>query len=121
MTAFALFWLIRLAVRYGMDDALERNRHWLEGRDSATAHAAGSAVVAEVPSASMTLPGHCEIASQSFVVVADQGSEVRPRVDSLGLQVALFVKHALGDLVSTHRFVEPPGREIGGQDANVEC
>jgi uncharacterized membrane protein YqjE len=33
MAAFALFWLIRLAVRYGMDDALERNRHWLEGRD----------------------------------------------------------------------------------------
>jgi hypothetical protein len=33
ITAFALFWLIRLAVRYGMDDALRRNRHWLEGRD----------------------------------------------------------------------------------------
>jgi hypothetical protein len=33
MSALALFWLIRLAVRYGMDDALERNRHWLEGRD----------------------------------------------------------------------------------------
>jgi hypothetical protein len=33
MTAFALFWLIRLGVRYGMDDALRRNRHWLEDRD----------------------------------------------------------------------------------------
>jgi hypothetical protein len=33
MTAFALFWLIRLAVRYGMDDALRRNSHWLEGPD----------------------------------------------------------------------------------------
>ena len=33
MAAIALFWLIRLAVRHGMNDALQWNRHWLEGRD----------------------------------------------------------------------------------------
>lgn len=31
LTVFALFWVIRLAVRYGMDDALAKNRHWLVG------------------------------------------------------------------------------------------
>ena len=27
------FWVIRLAVRYGMDDALRKNSHWLRPRD----------------------------------------------------------------------------------------
>jgi hypothetical protein len=27
--AFALFWIIRLGVRYGVNDALRRNRSWL--------------------------------------------------------------------------------------------
>ncbi|HET7689980.1 MAG TPA: hypothetical protein VFK41_06365 [Nocardioidaceae bacterium] len=29
-SVFALFWLIRLAVRYGVDDALRKNRSWLD-------------------------------------------------------------------------------------------
>ena len=29
-SVFALFWVIRLAVRYGMDDAMRKNRHWLD-------------------------------------------------------------------------------------------
>jgi hypothetical protein len=29
MCAWAVFWVIRLAVRYGVDDALEANRHWM--------------------------------------------------------------------------------------------
>jgi len=28
-TIFAVFWVIRLAVRYGTNDALRMNRHWL--------------------------------------------------------------------------------------------
>ena len=28
-SVFALFWVIRLAVRYGVDDALKKNRKWL--------------------------------------------------------------------------------------------
>lgn len=37
--AYALFWIIRLGVRYGVDDALRRNRSWLAASrlDSATA------------------------------------------------------------------------------------
>jgi hypothetical protein len=31
-TAFAVFWIIRLAVRHGVDDALKKNRGWLEHR-----------------------------------------------------------------------------------------
>lgn len=30
LTIFALFWIIRLAVRYGTHDALQMNRHWLD-------------------------------------------------------------------------------------------
>ena len=48
------------------------------------------------------------------------GTDIRPRVDGLWLQIALFVEHALADLVSTHRFVEPPGREIGSQNADLD-
>lgn len=35
--AYALFWIIRLGVRYGVDDALRRNSSWpsASGRDSA--------------------------------------------------------------------------------------
>jgi hypothetical protein len=29
LTVYAAFWVIRLAVRYGMNDALRVNRHWL--------------------------------------------------------------------------------------------
>ena len=29
MSVFALFWVIRLAVRYGVNDALSKNRSWL--------------------------------------------------------------------------------------------
>lgn len=39
LTVFAAFWVIRLAVRYGIDDALRMNRHWLASereRDSST-------------------------------------------------------------------------------------
>ena len=32
LSLFAAFWLIRLAVRYGTEDALRRNREWLERR-----------------------------------------------------------------------------------------
>lgn len=28
MVAWAVFWIIRLAVRYGVDDALHMNRDW---------------------------------------------------------------------------------------------
>lgn len=31
--AWALFWVIRLAVRYGVDDALQSNRHWMAAPD----------------------------------------------------------------------------------------
>ena len=31
--AWALFWLIRLGVRYGVDDALQSNRHWIAAPD----------------------------------------------------------------------------------------
>ena len=34
LSVWAVFWLIRLAVRYGVDDALQRNRDWLERSDS---------------------------------------------------------------------------------------
>jgi len=34
LAIFALFWLVRLGVRYGVDDALRKNRHWL-GREFA--------------------------------------------------------------------------------------
>jgi hypothetical protein len=30
LTIWAAFWVIRLAVRYGMNDALRMNRDWLE-------------------------------------------------------------------------------------------
>ena len=30
LTIWALFWVIRLAVRYGANDALQMNRSWLE-------------------------------------------------------------------------------------------
>ena len=33
IAAYALFWVIRLGVRYGMDDALRRNRGWLGRAD----------------------------------------------------------------------------------------
>ena len=40
LTVWAAFWVIRLAVRYGMNDALRMNRDWLvsesERRDSST-------------------------------------------------------------------------------------
>jgi hypothetical protein len=29
LSVWATFWVIRLAVRYGMNDALRMNRHWL--------------------------------------------------------------------------------------------
>ena len=29
-SVWALFWIIRLGVRYGMDDALRMNRRWLD-------------------------------------------------------------------------------------------
>ncbi|MFS3127684.1 hypothetical protein ACLM5J_04690 [Nocardioides sp. Bht2] len=32
-TILALFWLIRLAVRYGVNDALQMNRSWLRSSD----------------------------------------------------------------------------------------
>jgi len=32
LAIFALFWVIRLAVRYGVDDALRKNRSWLDRR-----------------------------------------------------------------------------------------
>lgn len=32
LAVFALFWVIRLAVRYGVDDALRKNRSWLDRR-----------------------------------------------------------------------------------------
>lgn len=31
MSAWAVFWVIRLAVRYGMSDALRMNQHLLRG------------------------------------------------------------------------------------------
>lgn len=34
LAVFALFWVIRLAVRYGVDDALRKNRSWLDRRIS---------------------------------------------------------------------------------------
>jgi hypothetical protein len=33
LSIWALFWIIRLAVRYGMNDALRMNRSWLAKRD----------------------------------------------------------------------------------------
>ena len=39
MTVWAIFWVIRLAVRYGMNDALRMNRAWLapeSDRDAST-------------------------------------------------------------------------------------
>jgi len=39
LTVWAAFWVIRLAVRYGMNDALRMNRAWLaheSDRDSPT-------------------------------------------------------------------------------------
>ena len=37
---WAAFWVIRLAVRYGMNDALRMNRDWLreKSRDDLSAH-----------------------------------------------------------------------------------
>ena len=35
LCVWALFWIIRLAVRYGMNDALRMNRDWLSQRDDA--------------------------------------------------------------------------------------
>lgn len=49
-----------------------------------------------------------------------QGGEVRPPVNGLGQRVALFIECPLAHLVSTHCFVEGPGREIGAQDADAE-
>ncbi|HEU4568726.1 MAG TPA: hypothetical protein VFR99_11885 [Marmoricola sp.] len=39
LAAFALFWIIRLAVRYGVDDALTKHRTWL---DRGRAHPSGT-------------------------------------------------------------------------------
>ena len=33
LTAWALFWILRLAVRCGMNDALQMNRDWLRSGD----------------------------------------------------------------------------------------
>ena len=32
LSLWAAFWVIRLAVRYGMNDALRMNRDWLSGK-----------------------------------------------------------------------------------------
>jgi len=32
LAVFAIFWVIRLGVRYGVDDALRKNRSWLDRR-----------------------------------------------------------------------------------------
>lgn len=43
--AFALFWIIRLGVRYGVNDALRRNRSWLAAsQPDSAAYAARSGV-----------------------------------------------------------------------------
>ena len=36
LVLFSLFWVIRLAVRYGVNDALRMNREWLPSRESRT-------------------------------------------------------------------------------------
>ena len=36
LAVFAVFWVIRLAVRYGMNDALRMNRAWLQRDAQAT-------------------------------------------------------------------------------------
>lgn len=58
--------------------------------------------------------------SRPLAGITSQGSDVRPLVDGLKKQVALFVECPLADLSSTHRFVERSGRAIGVQDADVE-
>jgi len=38
LAVFAIFWVIRLGVRYGVDDALRKNRSWLDrGLDRSSA------------------------------------------------------------------------------------
>jgi len=61
-----------------------------------------------------------EKSSRLLVGITHQGREVRPPVDGLGERVALFIECPLAHLVSTHCFVEGPGREIGAQDADAE-
>jgi hypothetical protein len=40
VTLWAAFWLIRLAVRYGMNDALKMNREWVREEQDRDAHSA---------------------------------------------------------------------------------
>ena len=57
---------------------------------------------------------------RSLARIVDQGCDVQPCVEGQGEQAALFVEHPLTDLTCTHRLIERTGREIGGQDTDME-
>lgn len=44
LCVFSLFWLIRLAVRYGVNDALRAHRKWLDARGAGDVGQGGAQV-----------------------------------------------------------------------------